>query len=74
MKRKPSGHPAKQDPDVAKTYNLLKQLVQHVQTMDGKLSDDRHLHLKAAAAGYMFAYAELTGLPDPIEIVTGVPT
>jgi hypothetical protein len=70
-KGKPGGHPAKQDPEVARTFNLMKQCVQLVQTMESKLSDEAHLHLKASALGLMFAYAELTGMPDPTEILGG---
>lgn len=68
-KRKPGGHPAKQDPEVARTFNLMKQCVQMVKTMEGKLTDEAHLHLKASALGLMFTYAELTGMPDPTELL-----
>lgn len=70
-RRKPAGHPAKQDPDVARLFNLMKQCVQMVKTMESKLSEDSHLHLKASALGLMFTYAELTGMPDPTEILGG---
>lgn len=70
-KRKQSGHPARQHTDATRTFNLMKQCVQMVRTMEGKLSEEAHLNLKASALGLMFTYAELTGMPDPIEILGG---
>jgi hypothetical protein len=70
-KRKPGGHPAKQDPDVAKAFRTMRAAVELVQALDGKLSPDNHLHLRAAALGLMHAYAELSGQPAPNEILGG---
>jgi hypothetical protein len=70
-KRKPGGHPAKQDPDVAKAFRTMKMAVEIVRDLEGKLSDDAHLHLRASALGLMFAYAELAGLPAPDQILGG---
>ena len=71
MKRKSGGHPAKQDPDVAKTFRTMKATVELVRDLDGRLTDDNHLNLRAAALGLMAAYAELTGLPAPADIIGG---
>lgn len=70
-KRKPGGHPAKQDPNVAQLFRTMRNTVELVKDLDGKLSDDGHLQLKAAALGLMGAYAELTGLPAPNQILGG---
>jgi hypothetical protein len=71
VKRKPGGHPAKQDPDVAKLFRTMRATVELVRDLDAKLSHDTHLHLRAAALGQMQAYAELTGLPKPYQILEG---
>jgi hypothetical protein len=70
-KRKPGGHPAKQDPDVAKLFRTMRATVELVQALKGKISDDADVHLRAAALGQMTAYAELTGLPNPYQIIEG---
>jgi len=70
-RRKPGGHPAKQDPSVAKTFRAMKSAVELVRDLDGKISAESHLNLKASALGLMFVYSELTGLPAPTEILGG---
>lgn len=73
-KRKtPSRNPSapKTDPDIEETDRLLRRLVLHVKTMEDKISDQGLLYLKSAAVGYMFAMSELTGAPDPIDILVG---
>lgn len=71
-KRKPGGHPAKQDPDVARLFKTMRATVELVRDLDGRLSDDAMLQLKAAALGCMGAYAEMTGLPKPETILGGI--
>ena len=71
MKRKPGGHPAKQDADVAKLFRTMRNTVELVQELDGKLTPDTMLQLKAAALGTMWVYSELAGLPAPDQIVGG---
>ena len=72
-KRKPAGHPAKQDPDVAKTFRTMKAAVELVRDLDSKVTPEAHLHLKAAALGLMHVYAEQTGMPAPTELMKGAP-
>ena len=71
MKRKPSGHPARQDEDTQKLFRAMRTTVELVQTLNGRLSPDRALELKASALGLMTCYAELTNLPSPTEILGG---
>ena len=71
MKRKPGGHPAKQDADVAKLFRTMRNTVELVQELDGKLTPDTMLQLKAAALGLMGSYAAITGLPAPDAIIGG---
>jgi hypothetical protein len=68
-KRKPVGHPAKQDPDTAKTFKTMKAAVELVRDLEPRLPPDTHLHLRAAALGLMHTYSALTGLPKPTEIL-----
>ncbi|MFW0772511.1 hypothetical protein ACLRGI_05015 [Paenarthrobacter nitroguajacolicus] len=72
-KRKPGGHPAKQDPDVAKAFRTMKANVELVRDLEPRLTPEAHLHLKAAALGLMAVYAELTGMPAPTELLGGKP-
>lgn len=73
-KRKaPSGNPAK-DPDITKLFKTLRANVELVRDLKGKVSDERFEMLRASALGLMFNYAELTGLPDPIDnIINSMP-
>ena len=71
MKRKPSGHPAKQDADVAKLFRTMRNTVELVQELDGRLNPETMLQLKAAALGTMWVYSDLVGLPAPDQIVGG---
>lgn len=68
-KKKPSGHPAKQDPEIEKLYRTMRSTVELVQALEDRLTPAQHLYLKGAAAGMMFSYAALTGLPSPIEVI-----
>ena len=47
----------------------MRTTVELVQTLDGKLTPERMLELKAAALGLMWCYSELTGLPAPDQIL-----
>lgn len=68
-RKKPGGHPARTDPATDRLFRTMKSTVELVQALDGRLSDDALLNLKAAALGQMNAYAELTGLPKPDQIL-----
>lgn len=68
--KKPAGHPAKQDPAIAKMYRTMRSTVELVQELEDRLDPGQLLYLKASAAGLMFNYAALTGLPSPIEVLT----
>ena len=70
-RRKPGGHPAKQDPDVAKLFRTMRATVELVKDLNGKVSDEADVNLRAAALGLMHTYAELTGLPAPTVILGG---
>ena len=69
-RRKPTGHPAKSDPAVDKLFRTMRSAVELVKDLDGKLSPDANLYLRASALGMMHTYAELTGLPSPTEVVS----
>jgi len=71
MKRKPGGHPAKQDEATAKLFRTMRNTVELVQELDGKLNPETMLQLKAAALGLMGSYAAITGLPAPDTIIGG---
>jgi hypothetical protein len=70
-KQPPRGHPAKQDPDIAQLFKTMRQTVELVRDLDGRLSDDAHLQLKAAALGLLWVYSEVAGLPKPDQIIGG---
>lgn len=70
-KRKPAGHPAMQDADVAKTFRAMKATVELVRDLEGRVSAEGHLNLRAGALALMHTYAELAGLPAPTEILGG---
>ena len=71
MKRKPGGHPAKQDPHTAKLFRTMRNTVELVQELDGRLNPETMLQLKAAALGTMWVYSELANLPAPDAIIGG---
>ncbi|MFF2029531.1 hypothetical protein [Arthrobacter sp. NPDC058192] len=71
MKRKPGGHTARTDPATDRLFRTMRATVELVRDLDGRLSDDANVHLRAAALGVMTAYGELTGLPAPIQIIEG---
>ncbi len=50
-------------------FRAMRASVGLVRDLDGQISEDSMLCLKAAALGQMQAYAELTGLPTPMEIL-----
>ena len=70
-KRKQGGHPARQDDATDRLFRTMRATVELVRELDGRLSPDADVHLRAAALGMMTAYAELTGLPAPIQILGG---
>ena len=71
MKRKPGGHPAKQDADVAKLFRTMRNTVELVRDLDGRLNPETMIQLKAAALGTMWVYSDLVGLPAPDAIIGG---
>ena len=66
---KPRGHPAKQDPAVARLFRTMRAAVELVQELDGRLSAEADVNLRASALGMMNVYAELAGLPKPVQIL-----
>ena len=70
-RRKPGGHPAKQDPDIDRLFRTMRSTVELVQTLNGRLTPEADVNLRAAALGMMTTYAELTGLPKPNQILEG---
>lgn len=71
QRKRPGGHPAKQDPAVAKLFRTMRATVELVQDLNGKVSPDADVNLRAAALGMMHVYAELVNLPSPAEILEG---
>ena len=65
---KPRGHPARQDADTDRLFRTMRAAVELVRDLDGRLSPDAELHLRASALGMMHVYSALTGLPDPITL------
>jgi len=70
-KRRPGGHPAKQDETTLKLFRTMRNTVELIRELDGRLTDNRMLELKASALGLMWAYSELAGLPAPDQIIGG---
>lgn len=68
---KPRGHPAKQDAAIAKLFRTMRAAVELVQELDGRLSAEADVNLRASALGMMHVYAEIAGLPKPTEIIKG---
>lgn len=68
-RRKPGGHPARRDESTDKLVRTMRATVELVQALNGRLSPESDVHLRAAALGMMTAYAELAGLPAPAQIL-----
>lgn len=68
--KKSVGHPAKQDPDVAKLFKAMKSAVELVRDVGPRLGEENELILKASALGLMSAYSEMTGMPSPFHVAT----
>jgi hypothetical protein len=66
-----SGHPARKDPNIDKLFRAMKANVELVRDLEGRLTEEKHVYLKAAALGLMHAYSELTGLPAPDQVIKG---
>lgn len=68
-----SGNPAKvqRDPDVEKLFKTMRSTVELVRDLNGRLTPEQIEWLKATSVGLMFAYAELSGLPNPAEVIRG---
>ena len=56
---------------MAKLFRTMRATVELVKDLNGKVSDEADVNLRAAALGLMHTYAELTGLPAPTEILGG---
>lgn len=56
---------------MAKLFRTMRATVELVKDLNGKVSDEADVNLRAAALGLMHTYAELTGLPAPTEIIGG---
>ena len=69
---KPRGHPAKQDPSVAKLFRTMRAAVELVRDLDGRLSAEADVNLRASALGMMHIYAELSGMSTPETIIGGL--
>lgn len=69
--KKPVGHPAKQDPEVAKLFKTMRASVELVRDLGPRLSAEKELQLKASTLGLMSAYSELTGMPSPFDVMAG---
>lgn len=50
------------------TYTVMRDLVALTKKVDD-YSTANYVHLRSAAIGMMFVYSELTGLPDPIDVI-----
>lgn len=71
--KKSVGHPAKQDPDVAKLFKAMRMAVELVRDVGPRLGAENELQLKASALGLMSAYSEMTGMPSPYHTMVGDP-
>ena len=49
----------------------MRNTVELIRDLDGRLTDEAMLKLKAAALGTMHAYSELANLPAPDQIIGG---
>lgn len=73
-RKQTGGHPARQsDPEVDKLFRAMKSTVELVRSLQDRLPAEEWLCLRAAALGQMMAYANLTGLPAPAEVVSRLP-
>lgn len=70
MKGKNSGrgNPAPVDPLEDEVLRTMKRLAVMTQKLKGRVSSDTFVHAQAAALSYGFVYAELTGLPSPVDV------
>jgi hypothetical protein len=66
---KKSGHPAKQDKDIAKLHKVLEASVELVRDLDGRLSPEAQEKLSLASLALMVPYFELTGKPSPLDLI-----
>lgn len=64
-----TGHPAKRSPEAVKLERAMRDTVGLVRSLQGRVSEENHIHLRASALGLMVAYSDLTGLPSPLDYV-----
>ena len=68
MTKQPGGNPG-QDSVVRRLFKTMVASVELVRDLEGKVSNERHLELRAAALAHMRAYAEISGLPAPESVL-----
>ena len=51
-----------------RTLDVMKNCVELTKN-PGDLTDVEYVELRSATIGFMFAYSELAGLPDPVDVV-----
>lgn len=69
QRKPPRGHPAKQDPDVAALFRLMRSSVELVPRLQPRLTPEADVNLRAAALALMHVWAELSGMPTPEELL-----
>jgi hypothetical protein len=47
----------------------MRASVELVRDLDSRLTEEQLDYLKGVSAGLMFTYSELTGMPNPIDII-----
>lgn len=51
-----------------KVFRVMRNIVM-LTKVQGDMTSINYVHIRSAALGIMFVYSELTGLPDPIDVV-----
>lgn len=63
------GNPAKKDPRIVKLDKAMRAAVELTRDLKDDLNPEHHEWLRASALGLMVAYAELTGMPSPMDYI-----
>lgn len=63
------GNPVRTDPDVMKLERAMRDAVNLVRSLQGRVDEEHYIHLRASALGLMMVYSEITGLPSPLDYV-----
>lgn len=69
MAQRKGGHPAKQDPQVAKLFKAMVSVIELTRDIEPKLTDEGFLALRASGLGLMHVYAEVANLPAPDDVI-----